>query len=330
MFALERGLNMKWLGIIFALFGAIAGFGIGTGVQANAVAGLMAETFNISKIVTGGVLAVLVALVILGGIRWIANVCIALVPFMAVVYVLGCLIVLGINSEFIIPATKEILNSAFSTRAAGGGFIGAAVIMAARFGIARGLFSNESGMGSAPIVAAAARTRNPVRQALVSSTGTFWDTVVICLMTGLVIVSSVLAHPEIHAEGMNGGLLTHSSFGVIPYVGNIVLTFGLLTFAFSTILGWSYYSERCAEYLLGTKSNYPYRVLWVIVTFVGATVPLGLAWDIADTLNGLMCIPNIIAVLLLSGLIYKETKYYLDGRINEVSSQPIPLWNPKK
>ena len=330
MFALERGLNMKWLGVIFAIFGALAGFGIGTGVQANAVAHLVNESFSVSEYVSGGVMAFLVALVLLGGLKWIANVCIALVPFMSVVYVIGCLIILGINSELIIPAIKEIVNSALSPRAAGGGFVGAAVISAARFGIARGLFSNESGMGSAPIVAAAAKTRNPVRQALVSSTGTFWDTVVICLMTGLVVVTSIMAHPETHAEGMNGGVLTHAAFDQIPVIGKYVLTFGLMTFAFSTILGWSYYSERCAEYLLGTKSNYPYRVLWVIVTFLGACVPLGLVWDIADTLNGLMCIPNIIAVLLLSGMIAKDTKYYLEGRIDEITSETIPLWNPKK
>ncbi|MDR2935441.1 MAG: sodium:alanine symporter family protein [Candidatus Adiutrix sp.] len=332
MFALERGLNMKWLGVLFALFAAFAAFGIGTGVQSNAVAHMVNETFSIPQYGSGAVMAIVVALVLLGGLRWISNVCIALVPFMSVLYVLGCLALLVLNADFIIPAIREIINSALSPRAAGGGFVGAAVLTAARFGIARGLFSNEAGMGSAPIVAAAAKTRNPVRQALVSSTGTFWDTVVICLMTGLVVVSSILANPEIQAEtvGMNGGLLTHTSFGQIPFVGNIVLTFGLITFAFSTILGWSYYGERCAEYLFGSKINYPYRVLYVVVTFLGATVPLGLVWDIADTLNALMCVPNIIAVLLLSGMIYKETCYYLNGRLDEVSSEPVPTWNPKK
>jgi AGCS family alanine or glycine:cation symporter len=329
MYALERGLNMKWLGVIFAAFAALAAFGIGTGVQSNAVASLVQETFSIPDYVSGLIMAIVVALVLLGGLQWITRVCVALVPFMSVVYVIGCITLLGLNHEYVIPAIREILDAAFSPRAAGGGFIAASIMSAARFGIARGLFSNESGMGSAPIVAAAAQTRNPVRQALVSSTGTFWDTVVICAMTGLVIVSSVLANPDLHTAGMNGSLLTHTSFGQIPFVGNIVLTFGLITFAFSTILGWSYYGERCAEYLLGSKINIPYRMLYVFVTFLGAWVPLSMVWDIADILNALMAIPNIIAVLLLSGLIYKETEYYLDGRIDEVDTTPIPVRKEK-
>lgn len=330
MYALERGLKMKWLAVLFAAFAAIAAFGIGTGVQANAVGTLVQETFSIPNYISGGIMAVIVALVLLGGLQWITRVCVTLVPFMSVLYILGCLALLGLNHDYVIPAIVEIVSSAFSPRAAGGGFIAAAIMSAARFGIARGLFSNESGMGSAPIVAAAAKTRNPVRQALVSSTGTFWDTVIICAMTGVVIVSSVMANPGGHTEGMNGGLLTHISFSQIPFVGNIVLTFGLITFAFSTILGWSYYGERCAEYLFGSKINIPYRSLYVIVTFIGAWIPLGLVWDIADTLNALMAVPNIIAVLLLSGLIRKETDYYLDGRIDEVDSEPIPLREEKK
>jgi AGCS family alanine or glycine:cation symporter len=330
MYALERGLKMKWLAVLFAAFAAIAAFGIGTGVQANAVASLVNETFKIPNWVSGLVMAALVSLVLLGGLQWITRVCTALVPFMALLYVAGCLLLLGLNHAFVIPAIIEICTSAFSARAAGGGFIGAAVMTAARYGIARGLFSNESGMGSAPIVAAAAKTRNPVRQALVSSTGTFWDTVVICLMTGLVVVSSVLANPAIQAEHFdNGGILTHTSFGQIPLVGSIVLTFGLLTFAFSTILGWSYYGERCAEYLFGSKINIPYRILYIIITFLGTILSLGVVWDIADALNALMALPNIAAVLLLSPLIAKETKYYLGGsknkRIDEVDAAPVPL-----
>jgi AGCS family alanine or glycine:cation symporter len=326
MYALERGLHMKWLGVLFAAFAAVCAFGIGTGVQANAVASLVEETFHIPAWISGLIMAGFVALVLLGGLQWITRVCIGLVPFMSVIYIIGCLIILGLNHAFIVPALREILRSAFSARAAGGGFIAASIMSAARYGIARGLFSNESGMGSAPIVAAAAKTRNSVRQALVSSTGTFWDTVVICALTGMVIVSSILANPGLHSEGMNGSLLTHASFGQIPYVGNIVLVFGLITFAFSTILGWSYYGERCAEYLLGSKVNIPYRVLYVIVTFLGTVLSLSIVWDLADALNALMAIPNIIAILLLSGVVAKETKRYLySGKIDDIDTEPVPL-----
>jgi AGCS family alanine or glycine:cation symporter len=328
MYALERGLKMKWLGMLFAAFAAVCAFGIGTGVQANAVASLVNETFSVPPWISGLFMAVLVALVLLGGLKWITNVCIGLVPVMSVLYIIGCITLLGLNHNYVIPAVQEIFRSAFSARAAGGGFVAASIMSAARFGIARGLFSNESGMGSAPIVAAAAKTRNAVRQALVSSTGTFWDTVIICALTGLVVVSSVLANPGIHAEGMNGSLLTHTSFGQIPFVGNIVLTFGLITFAFSTILGWSYYGERCAEYLLGSRVNIPYRVLYIIVTFLGTVLSLGIVWDFADALNALMAIPNIVAVLLLSGVIARDTKLYLQpGKIDEVDSEPVPFRN---
>ena len=329
MYALERGLNMKWLGVLFAIFAAIAAFGIGTGVQANAVANVVYETFGLSKWISGLIMAIVVALVLIGGLQWITNVCIRLVPFMSVMYVIGCIIILCINHEHIIPAIQEIGRCAFAPRAVGGGFVAAGVMQAARFGIARGLFSNESGMGSAPIVAAAAKTRNAVRQALVSSTGTFWDTVIICAMTGLVVVSTIIGNPDIETAGMNGGILTHAAFDQIPVVGTIVLTFGLITFAFSTILGWSYYGERCAEYLFGSKINIPYRVLYIIVTFLGTIAALNLVWDIADTLNALMTIPNLIAVLLLSGVIAKETKHYLDGRIDEVDETPIPIREKK-
>ncbi|MHB9293321.1 sodium:alanine symporter family protein [Hollandina sp. SP2] len=323
MYALERGLKMKWLAVLFAAFTAFAAFGIGNGVQANAVASLINETFHIPLWIPGIIMSLLVGMVLLGGIKWITNVCIRLVPLMAFLYVVGCLIILGIHHTYIIPAIKEICSSAFSARAAGGGFIAAGVMSAARYGIARGLFSNESGMGSAPIVAAAAQTRNSVRQALVSSTGTFWDTVVVCAITSLVIVSSVIANPSIDSATINGGVLTHAAFDQIPLIGTVVLTFGLITFAFSTILGWSYYGERCAEYLFGSKINIPYRFLYVIVTFVGSMVALDLVWDIADALNALMAIPNLVAVLLLSNLIVKETKRYL-GAIDDLDRDTIP------
>jgi AGCS family alanine or glycine:cation symporter len=325
MFALERGLRMKWLGVLFAIFATLAAFGIGDGVQSNAVANLVHETLNVPKWITGLILAFLVALVLIGGLKWITKVCVTLVPFMAVLYVLGCIILLIINYKFLGITIRTILGSAFNPKAMGGGFVASTLMSAARYGIARGLFSNESGMGSAPIVAAAAQTRNPVRQALVSSTGTFWDTVVICLLTGLVVVSSVIANGDIHALN-DGGKLTHDAFGQIPIIGTIVLTFGLFTFAFSTILGWSYYGEKGAEYLFGPKSNIPYRVIYVIFTFLGTVLTLGIVWDLADALNALMTIPNIIAILLLSPEIARMTKYYVyENHIDEVDVTPIPL-----
>ena len=211
----------------------------------------------------------------------------------------------------------------FSAQAAGGGFIGSTVMMAARYGIARGLFSNESGMGSAPIVAAAAKTRNPVRQALVSSTATFWDTVVICALTGLVLVSSIIAHPDISSS--DGAKLTQLAFGKIPYIGSIILTIGLVTFAFSTILGWSYYAEKAIEYLAGKKFIKIYRVLWVILVFVGAVADLSLVWDIADGTNALMAIPNLISLVFLSGVIVAETRKYLwNKRLDDYDDTEIP------
>ena len=323
MFALERGLKMKWLGILFALFAALAAFGIGDGVQSNAVAKVFNENFNVPLWIPGVAMMILTGLVLIGGIKWITNVCVGLVPIMSLLYTVGCIIILIIHYNYIGPAIAEIVRYGFTPQSIGGGLLGHTIKEAARFGIARGLFSNESGMGSAPIVASAAKTKNPVRQALVSMTGTFWDTVVICLMTGLVVVSSAIANPDI--DYSNGASLVNAAFSQIPYFGKIVLTFGLVTFAFSTILGWSYYGEKSAEYLLGPKVIAPYRVLYTAVVFIGSTVPLGLIWDIADTLNGLMVIPNVIAVLLLSRVIVQETKTYADGNIDKVDTAPIPL-----
>ena len=245
MYALELGLGMKWLALTFAIFTALASFGIGCTVQANSIALLANETFGIPTWIVGVFICTLTALVIMGGVKSIARVCTILVPFMAALYVIGCIAILCMNSSFVWPAIRLIVESAFNPTAAGGGFVGATVMMAARYGIARGLFSNESGMGSAPIVAAAAQTRNPVRQALVSSTGTFWDTVIICALTGLVLVSSIMAYPDISYA--DGAALTKVAFSKIPYVGAPLLTFGILTFAFSTILGWSYYGESAVN-----------------------------------------------------------------------------------
>lgn len=315
MYALEKGLGARWLAILFCIFTAVAAFGIGNMVQANSLATLAKDTLNVPPYLSGAIMTVLTAVVILGGIQSISRACTALVPFMAVFYVLGCAIILFINGQYILPALSCIVKQAFSGQAAAGGCAGTAVLMAMRYGVARGLFSNESGLGSAPIVAAAARTRNPVRQALVSSTGTFWDTVVVCAMTGLVLVSTLLAHPEIAA--LKGAELTRIAFAKIPVVGPIVLTVGLMTFVFSTILGWSYYGERAMEYLFGKRSILPYRIAWVAAVFAGSVLSLPFVWDFADAANALMAIPNVIALLLLNGVVVSETRKYLwEGRLD--------------
>lgn len=341
MYALERGLKMKWLAVLFCIFTAIAAFGIGNGVQANAISKNFAELFSDSSsvaaiasslnsvtgmsltpetfvsIIVGICLMALVGVVIIGGVKSIGRICSALVPFMAILYVLGCLYILSINHQHLWDAICWICRDAFSLKAGVGGAAGAAIMVGARYGIARGLFSNESGLGSAPIVAAAAQTRNSVRQALVSSTGTFWDTVVVCAITGLVLVTSILAYPEIDFH--DGGLLTKKAFGMIPYIGTPILTFGILTFAFSTILGWSYYGEKAMEYLGGKRIIKYYRIIWLIVCFMGCVLSLGVVWNIADIMNAMMALPNLVALLLLSGVIAHETKKYLwSGKLDEI------------
>jgi len=254
----------------------------------------------------------------LGGIKKIAKVCDILVPFMAIFYVIGLLILLAIGYKTIGSTIALIFRDAFSPQAATGGFAGAGVMMAMRYGISRGLFSNESGLGSAPIVAAAAQTRNPVKQALVSATGTFWDTVIVCALTGITIVNS-----GFWQEGLEGAALTKAAFSAIPIIGPIILTIGLLTFVFSTILGWSYYGEKAIEYLLGKKAIVPYRILWVIFVYIGSVFSLSLVWGLADIFNALMAIPNLVALLILSPVIVSETKKYLwDDNIEAIDSEP--------
>ncbi len=311
MYVLERGMNAKWLGIIFAAFTAIAAFGIGNMVQANSISMMVKETFGVSPWITGVVMTALTAVVILGGIKSIARTCEKLVPFMAIFYVLGCIIILAINYQAIPDAFRLIFSTAFTGQAAIGGFLGAGMKEAIRYGVARGLFSNESGMGSAPIVAAAAQTKNPVRQALVSSTGTFWDTVVVCAMTGLVLVSS-----GEWTQGLSGAALTKTAFADIPYVGPTVLTVGLLTFVFSTILGWSYYGEKAVEYLFGKRAVHPYRWLWVIAVMMGSVATLPIVWSFADVANGLMAVPNLISLIVLAPIIVAETKKHLGEELS--------------
>ena len=325
MYALERGLNMKWLGMIFAVFAGFASFGIGCATQVNAIAEVCNTNLGIPRWVIGVIVAVLTAFVIFGGLKSIARVCERLVPFMAAFYVLGCIVILCMNYDYILPAVATICRLAFTKGAAAGGLVGGGIRYAIQYGVARGLFSNESGMGSAPIAAAAAKTKNPVRQALVSSTGTFWDTVVVCLMTGLVLVTTIMKNPAINADEISdGGILTTLAFGQIPYIGPFILIVGIVCFAFSTILGWAYYGERCVEYFAGRKGLIPYRVLYILVALIAPVIALNLVWLIADILNALMAIPNLIAVLLLSPVIVAETKKYIND-LDKVDTTPIPV-----
>ena len=331
MYALEDGLGWKWLAVLFCVFTAIASFGIGNMTQSNAISSLFvnqlpvgtpAEDALMIRYLVGGLVSLFGGIVIIGGVKGVSRVCSVLVPFMAVFYVLGCIYILFLNGSYLLPAVRLICESAFNPAAAGGGFVGGTLIMTARYGIARGLFSNESGMGSAPIVAAAAQTRNPVRQALVSSTGTFWDTVIICALSGLVLVSTMLSFPEtadvIQRPDFTGMMLTEAAFGHIPYVGKPLLFFGIFSFAFSTILGWGYYGERAMEYLGGKRFILFYRVVFVLFIFIGAVLELNVVWNLSDIMNALMALPNLIALIGLSGVIVSETRHYLwEGNLDE-------------
>ncbi len=306
MYVMQLGLKSKWMGICFAAFTAVAAFGIGNTVQANSIAVLVQDTFHISPWISGAIMTFLTALVILGGIQSISRVCEKLVPFMAISYCGGCLIILCMHWQSIPHTLGLILSGAFNGQAAMGGFVGAGIRDAIRYGVARGLFSNESGLGSAPIVAAAAKTKNPVDQALISSTGTFWDTVVVCAMTGLVLVNS-----GEWVRGLNGAMLTKAAFSDIPVLGPVILCTGLLTFVFSTILGWSYYGERAIEYLFGHGAVRPYRWLWVVAVMVGSVVTMPAVWAFADIANAFMALPNLVSLLLLNGVIVNETRKHL-------------------
>lgn len=325
MYALERGLNMKWMGVIFAVSACFASFGIGCAAQINAIAAVCSESLHINKAAVGVISAVLTAIVIFGGVQSIASVCEKLVPFMAAFYVIGCVIILCMNYEFVIPAMITICKLALKPGAAAGGLTGRGIMVAMHYGIARGLFSNESGMGSAPIAAAAAQTKNPVRQALVSSTGTFWSTVVLCFMTGLVLVSTIIKNPAMNAnEADYGGIITSLAFKQIPVIGPAILVVGIISFAYSTILGWAYYGERCVEYFAGKKGLIPYRIVYVLVAAIAPVAAFDLIWTIADILNALMAIPNLIAVLLLSPVIVKETGKYINN-LDANDDTPVPV-----
>ena len=306
MYYIERGMKQKWLAILFAGFATIASFGIGSSVQSNSVAQSIHASFGIEGWITGVVLTVFTAVVILGGIKSISKVSSVIVPFMAVFYVLGGLIIILLNLDALMPALQLIFSDAFTGNAVAGGALGTVI----RYGVARGVFSNEAGMGSAPIAAAAAKTDHPVRQALVSMTGTFLDTIVVCSITGIVLVMG-----NMYMDGETGAALTTHTFNkLLPGPGGWIVTFGLIFFAYSTILGWCYYGEKCATYLFGDKCITIYRVIYVATVMLGTVASLDLVWAAADTFNGLMAIPNLIALLALSGVIIKETKDFKEKR----------------
>jgi AGCS family alanine or glycine:cation symporter len=306
MYYLERGLEKKWLGVLFAVFGAIAAFGIGNMVQVNALSLNIEETFGVPKFAVGGVVAVLTAAVILGGIKRIGRVASWIVPFMAVIYVAGCVVILVKNAGAVPGALSNVFSCAFSGAAATGGFAGAAVSVAIRMGVARGVFSNESGLGSAPIAAAAAQVKYPAEQALVSMTGTFIDTIVICTMTGLVLLVT-----GVWESGAEAGAMTQKAFeaGLGP-IGKYIVTFGIVFFAYSTILGWSYYGEKCVLYLTHEKALLSYRLIWIAAIVLGSAVKLELVFSFADIANGLMAVPNLIGLIGLSPVVLAETRLF--------------------
>lgn len=302
MYYIERGLGMKWLAMAFALFGMIASLGTGCSVQSNSVAHAVHASFGIPGWATGLVLTAVTAMVVVGGIKRIGQASSYIVPFMSLFYVLGGMAILVINPEKILPALSLIVSDAFSGQAVAGGVIGTVI----RYGMARGVFSNEAGIGTAPIAAAAAKTKEPVDQALVSMTGTFLDTIVVCSITGIVLVMGGL-----YTGGQTGAALTTHTFESLLPGGGWIVTIGLIFFAYSTILGWCYYGEKCAEYLLGSKVVKPYRLIYTLFCMLGTVVTLDLVWAVSDVFNGLMAFPNLIGLLLLSGVVIQETKSYL-------------------
>ena len=317
MYVLEKGLNMKILAVLFAVFTALATFGTGCAIQSKAISEIIKFTFNVPLVISGIIITVCAALVILGGLSNISKVCEKLVPFMALFYVGGSLIILILNIQYLPNTILLILKSAFTTRAAGAGFVGSTMITACRYGVSRGLFSNESGLGTAPIVSASAKSKNCVRQALVSMSGTFWDTVIVCAMTGLVLVSSIVKNP-IAFENVANDKLTGIAFQNLGAVGGIILAISLAIFAFTTILGWCFYGERCVEYLFGIKAIKYYRILFLITLFMGTVFSLDIVWSFSDITNGLMAFPNILSLLLLTPLIVSKTRYFLwENRLEE-------------
>ena len=319
MYAIERGLKCKWLAILFSVFTLLACCGIGSMTQSNAVAETIQKTFSVPMWATGAAEALLILLVVIGGLKFISNVCGALVPAMAFLYVLGCFVIIGRNASTVLPALRLIVTEAFSTKAVGGGLLGVAMLTAIRYGVARGLFSNESGLGSAPLIAASAKTANCVRQALISSTGTFWDTVCICALTGLSLVSTALQlNPDPDFTAFSASDLAFNAFERIPYAGRYILSVCLSIFAYTTILGWFCYGRQAIHYLGGSHMFQVFRAVYVPLVFCGAVFSLQTVWNISDIANGLMVIPNVICLLGLCRVVKSETAQYLwTGRIDE-------------
>jgi AGCS family alanine or glycine:cation symporter len=315
MYYIRNGLHRRWhwLAFAFALFGSLAGFGLANTVQSNSVSQVLHDAFGVPPLATGLVLMVLVGAVILGGVKRIASVASWLVPFMALSYILMGVVVIAANISQVPGAILTIVEAAMTGSAAAGGFAGATVWAAIRFGVARGIFSNEAGLGSAPIAHAAARTNQPVQQGMIAMLGTFIDTLVVCSITGLVIVLT-----DVLPTGLNGATLTSTAFATAFPGGDLVVTLGLCLFAFTTMIGWSYYGERCAVYLLGTRIILPFRLLWVIAIPIGTVIELNTVWLVADTLNAFMAIPNLVALLLLGPLVFAITRDYFAGKDTSV------------
>jgi alanine or glycine:cation symporter, AGCS family len=321
MYYIKNGLgnNWKWLGMAFALFGSLAGFGLANTVQSNAVSQVLEANFAVPTLISGLVMAALVGIVLLGGIKRIAVVAGKLVPFMALLYISATVLILISYAADIPAAVVLVVDSAFNGAAATGGFAGATLMLALRMGIARGIFSNEAGLGSAPIAHAAAETNSPVRQGTIAMLGTFIDTLIICTMTGLVLIVTGVWSGE-----PQGAAMTLAAFSNALPFGDIVLSICVALFAFTTMLGWSYYGERCAEFLLGPKVITPFRVLWVIGIFVGTQMSLELVWKMTDALNGLMAIPNLIALILLAPVVFKLTQeYFADENQSQLSDSQV-------
>ncbi|MBO5683503.1 MAG: sodium:alanine symporter family protein [Akkermansia sp.] len=320
MYAIEQGMKCKWLAVVFAVFAAIAAFGVGNVTQANAAARVLNESaMSVPTWFTGALLSVLVALVLMGGLRGIARVCSAFVPIMTIVYIIGCVLVLAVHADYVLPALQRIWDCAFTNQAAAGGFIGSTIMLAMQVGVRRGLFSNEAGLGSSAIVSAAADTPNSVKQAVVASTAPFWDSVVLCTLTGVTLTTAGLAEPYVmHAP--EGELIVFYSFSSAGGMGTILLTFSLVTFVISSILAWSYFGERAVQYLSGQRHITLYRLVWVVAVFVGCIIPQsGLVWHFADCANALMAIPNLICLIWLTPVLIAESRSYLwSGQLNAV------------
>ena len=319
MYAIERGMKCRWLAVVFAVFTLLACCGIGSMTQSNAVAETVRKTFSVPMWATGAAEALLILLVVIGGLKFISKVCGALVPAMAVLYVIGCFVILGRNASSVLPAVRLIVTEAFSTKAVSGGFLGVAMMTAIRYGVARGLFSNESGMGSAPLIAASAKTANAVRQALISSTGTFWDTVCICALTGISLVSTALRFdPNPDFSKLTAPELAFNAFERIPYAGKYILSVCLAIFAYTTILGWFCYGRQAIRYLGGNRLFQVFRAAYIPLVFLGAATSLQIVWNISDIANGLMVIPNVVCLLWLCRVVKSETaKYLWTGKIEE-------------